>query len=304
MASVSCRGLPASWINGWLAAVGATVLDSRLRLHWTADATPVAVLSADGDDPIDVLATSWPNAKMLQELPLASNWRNGKNVLERKVPLEAFESRARAARRHPQSWTLSSTLTDLHVDKQGEVAHAPFDPAGPGTIKWLHHRLLKVHGHVKESSSCRIGDSLLGRSVRVNDNGLGFDHSRIGSQADFTGRWVDPVIEVLAFFGLALFPVRGRGTDGRLGSSARFSALQRGWRTVESRREGRSEVRFMWPAWCQGLDRFGIDALLDVWQPGRRYAWSRIGVHAAWKIVRYQPRGSGDRTTAFGSEHL
>ena len=35
MARVTCPGLPASWINGWLAAVGATVLDSRIRLHWT-----------------------------------------------------------------------------------------------------------------------------------------------------------------------------------------------------------------------------------------------------------------------------
>ena len=304
MASVSCRGLPASWVNGWLAAVGATVLDSRLRLHWTADATPVAVLSADGDDPIDVLAASWPNAKALQELPLASNWRDEKNVLKRRVPLDAFASRARAARCHPQSWTLSSTLTDLHVDKKGEVAHAPFDPAGPGTIKWLHHRLLKVHGHVKESSSCRIGDSLLGRSVRVKDNGLGFDHSRIGSQADFTDRWTDPVIEVLAFFGLALFPVRGRGTDERLGSSARSSALQRGWRTVKSKRKGQSEVRFLWPAWHQGLDHFGIDALLDAWQPRRKHAWERFGVHAAWKIVPYQARAQLDSTRAFGSERL
>ena len=39
MARVRCPGLPASWVNGWLAAVGVTVLDSRIRLHWTADST-------------------------------------------------------------------------------------------------------------------------------------------------------------------------------------------------------------------------------------------------------------------------
>ena len=40
MAEVICPGLPASWINAWLAAVGATVLDPRLRLHWTRGGTP------------------------------------------------------------------------------------------------------------------------------------------------------------------------------------------------------------------------------------------------------------------------
>ena len=43
MTRVTCPGVPASWINGWLAAVGATMLDSRIRLQWTADRTPVAV---------------------------------------------------------------------------------------------------------------------------------------------------------------------------------------------------------------------------------------------------------------------
>lgn len=28
MRSLTCPGLPASWLNGWLAAVGATVLDT------------------------------------------------------------------------------------------------------------------------------------------------------------------------------------------------------------------------------------------------------------------------------------
>lgn len=46
MARVTCPGLPASWINAWLAAVGATVLDSGIRLHWTAE-TALAVLSAE-----------------------------------------------------------------------------------------------------------------------------------------------------------------------------------------------------------------------------------------------------------------
>lgn len=299
MTSVQCRGLPASWINGWLAAVGATVLDRRLRLSWTRDATPLAVLSSDCD-PAEVLAESWPRAEALEELPLAANW-DADSVLERKIPLEAFTGRVRAARGNRHSWTISSTLTDLHIDQNGEVAHAPFDPAGPGTIKWLHHRLSKVHRQVERTPD-RLRESLSGCAVRVKDNGLGFDQTRLGSQSDWTGIWVDPVVEVLAFFGLALLPLRGRGTDDRLGRSSRSTALQRGWRSVESKDGERSEIRFLWPAWSPRLDCDGVDALLDVWPPERKSAWPRLGVHAAWRIVPYRPRAQSDATRAFGSE--
>ena len=60
MTQVPCPGLPADWINGWLAAVGATVLDARIRLHWTTEGTPLAVLSAaegrSGRGPCRVMA--------------------------------------------------------------------------------------------------------------------------------------------------------------------------------------------------------------------------------------------------------
>ena len=104
-------------------------------------------------------------------------------------------------------------MTDLSVDESGEVAHAPFDPAGPGTIKWLHHRLVKVHGRMWTDSAAQFRESLAGQAERVKDNGLGFDQTRLGSLQDATDPWVDPVIEVFAFFGLALLPVRG--TRGR-----------------------------------------------------------------------------------------
>ena len=61
MAEVICRGLPASWLNAWLAAVGTTVLDSRIKLRWTTDSTPRAVLCAEGVDPVEALAASWPD---------------------------------------------------------------------------------------------------------------------------------------------------------------------------------------------------------------------------------------------------
>ena len=299
MRSLTCPGLPASWLNGWLAAVGATVLDTRIRLHWTADSTPVAVLSAADIDPVEALVASWPDTGFLTDLPIAEHW-NDAGQLRRKVPVEEFAARARAARSHPHSWTLSSTMTDLCVDGNGEVAHAPFDPAGPGTIKWLHHRLTKVHAQVVPSID-RIGDSFAGRAVRVKDNGLGFDQTRLGSQSDTTSIWVDPVVEVLAFFGLAMLPVRGAGIDERLDRSSDARETQRGWLgTLGSRRER----RFMWPAWRHPLDSAGIDALMDVWTPRRKAAWSRIGVHDGWQTVQFKPRGSADTTRAFGAEQL
>ena len=299
MTQVICPGLPGGWINGWLAAVGATVLDARVRLHWTTNGAPLAVLSSSKEDPLAALVESWPDAALLSALPIAESWR-GAGEVRRKVPVEAFGARTRAARGHPYAWTLSSTMTDLCVDERGEVTHAPFDPAGPGTIKWLHHRLMKVHQHV-EPTAGRIGDSLAGRAGRVKDNGLGFDQTRLGSQADDAAIYVDPVVEVLAFFGLALLPVRGPGGDRRLDRFANVRERQRGWRMTS---ENRDQRRFHWPAWGQPLDSSGIDALLDAWNPERRHAWMRVGVHAGWRAVPFQRRASADTTRAFGAERL
>ena len=299
MTQVACPGLPAPWINGWLAAVGATVLDSRLRLHWTSDGGLVAVLSAAEVDPVEALVESWPDRALLSDLPIAEAWK-GAGQIRRKVPVDAFVARARAARSHRYSWTLSSTMTDLCVDENGEVAHAPFDPAGPGTIKWLHHRLMKIHRQV-EPTAARIRDSLAGHAVRVKDNGLGFDHTRIGSLSDMTSIWIDPVVEELAFFGLAILPVRGRGADRRLDRRADLREMQRAWRKLRGTRNLRC---FNWPAWRQPLDSTGIDALMDAWSPDSKDTWPRLGVHAGWRSVRFEPRGSADATRAFGAERL
>ncbi|MDE0023406.1 MAG: hypothetical protein OXP69_03235 [Spirochaetaceae bacterium] len=299
MAETICPGLPASWINAWLAAVGATVLDSRIRLRWTMGRTPAAVLVAAGVDPVEALAASWPDREMLSELPIAERWRDTP-PMPRRIAVEAFQARARAARGHPFSWTLSSTVTDLSLDAKGEVAHAPFDPAGPGTIKWLHHRLLKVHGEV-EPSAGRLTQSLLGTAERITDNGLGFDLTRMGSQADGSAMTVDPVVEVLAFFGLALLPVRGTGTDASRHRSSYSPAVQRGW--VRARAD-RRRYRFKWPAWSPALDRAAIDALLDIWKPDEKRRWDRCGVHAGWQTVQFKPRATADATRAFGAERI
>lgn len=299
MTAVTCPGLPGDWINGWLAAVGATVLNSKLRLHWTTGGVPRAVLTAPEADPVDLLATGWPSRTLLDALPIAEHWKDTP-AIGRKVPVEDFVARVRGARADANSWTISSTMTDLHVETNGEVAHAPFDPAGPGTVKWLHHRLMRLHDAV-EMSCERLTESLVGTAPRVTNNGLGFDLTRMGSQADRTDKSVDPVVEVLAFFGLALLPVRGRGTDARLDRRVRSSAIQRGW-TRE--RDERRQLRYCWPAWGTPLDRDGIDALLDLWAPGKKETWSEISVHAGWQTIRYEPKATADSTRGFGSERL
>lgn len=301
MHELVCPGLPGHWINGWLAAVGATVLDPRLQLRWTEGSAKTAVLASSDGLPVDVLASAWPNESALRDLPLAEVWRGAAPLSPggRRVSAESFAQRARAARSHASSWTLSSTMTDLAVARDGLVGHAPFDPAGPGKVKWLHHRLVKLCGHIPSSRiGAFIAESLAGEAVRVKDNGLGFDHARLGSAADTSGNLVDPVIEVLAFFGLALLPVRGLGIDGRISRLRPPDAIQRGWsRTGDNR-------AFHWPAWHAPLGAPAIDALLDAWQPDRRASWRPYGVHAGWRTVAYTPRSAADPTRGFASEQL
>ena len=297
MAEIICPGLSASWVNAWLAAVGATVLVPDLRLRWTLDGSPRAVLCAEESDPAGLLADAWPSPAELKDLPLSTSWGDTPPV-PRRVSVQAFVARTRALGSHPSSWTLSSTMTDLDVEGNGEVVHAPFDPPVPRGFT-LHDRLVRV-SELVEPSVERLVESLHGTAARVKNNGLGFDIKRLASQADDTDPWVDPVIEVLVFFGLALLPVRGIGTDRRTNKSARSSARQRGWK----RDRAGTELRFHWPAWSPPLDSAAIDALLDIWSWKDRRRWASVGVHGGWRTVRFQRRSSRDVTRGFGAERL
>ena len=312
MTEVECPGLPADWLNAWLAAIGLLVLEPRLRLSWTQGASPNAVLTTNSgaEDPLMLAARAWPSSERLQAMPIAQH-REGLLEMRRTVPLEVFQQRAELARSHPDSWTLSSTVTDLCVDVAADktVRHAPLDPKGPGTIKWLHHRLLKSHSMVEQPGDAIIA-TLRGYGKRVVDNGLGFDASRITALADGANKVVDPVIEVLAFFGLRIFPMRGAGVEGgRSDTGVRLATRQRGW---SPDRNQKSRLQHMkWPAWTRALDLAGVDALLDAWadqvsrytraqrMPGA--ALAQLGIHAAWQTRPYQRRGSSDNTVGFTS---
>ena len=327
MHEFTCPGLPASWVNAWLAAVGATVLDPRIRLRWTVEGAPVAVLSSDELEPVEALAASWPDRAFLDNLPIARSW-NDTGTLEQNVPVDHFVGRVRKARGDRFAWTLSSTMTDLALNGK-KVANASFNLGVPNGVT-LHERLLKVHSQAGAMNVQRLNNSLVGQAPRVRNNGLGFDITRLGSLADASdtkhpnsGRWIEPVVELLAFFGLKLLPVRAQGVEDRIGypdkrqrgmvteSSAKTTTKgrigdpdkrQRGWRRAPGGAESR---RFVWPAWRQPLDTAGIDALLDLWNPWRKQAWDALGIHAGWRSVEYQiRRGSNEATRGIGSEIL
>ena len=76
---------------------GSLFWDDRIRLHWTTDGSPVAVIAAEAIDPVDALVESWPDAAALAELPIAEGWRGAANAAPEGSPSRAFATRARAA---------------------------------------------------------------------------------------------------------------------------------------------------------------------------------------------------------------
>ena len=306
-----CPGLPAEWINGWLAAVGITVLDPEIRLSWTSDPSPIAVLHHPDKEPGVAAAEAWPSRSRLEEMPLDVD-RDGNGPLKRNPDVAIFRARIKAATGHQDAWTLTSTLTDLAFHTRGQAAHGLFDPPVPKGLV-LFERLIEVHSRALEDDQeihDRISGSFDGIPNLAKCNGLGFDIFRRPGLAKSKRALilVDPIVEVLAFFGLALLPVRG---DGIRQDEARVR--QKGF-GIEVRRKD----EFVWPAWGQPLDRWGIDALLDAWhqtwKPHKaddglewrmsRLDWDRLGVHAGWATRPYRPTASNDITKGFSSERI
>lgn len=287
MTELACPGVTADWLNGWLAAIGATVLVDGLHLTWTEGASPTAVFSTDADCDIaaviaDALPTtewveSLPTARVvdgIEEFPLNPNWA-------------AFSQRARIARAHAAGWVLSSFYTDALLDRgQAVVEKGPFLPGMPGKANSLHDRLRKLTEALDQVS---VEETLAGNGVRVQQFGLGFDVTRLGSLGDRTDHWVDPAIELLALAGLRLFPTRSNGAT---------QARQRGWTGPRTRTGS-----FRWPAWRPVLDAMAIDAFLDIYWSTTRPT-SSLGVIAEWEMVPYNSLGSQDSNRGFGSRQM
>lgn len=286
MAERTCPGLPADWLNGWLAAVGITVLVPGMTLRWTDEPVPIAVLAVPGDgDPADLIAASWPTAGDVAALPIV---RHRSDLLELSLNCEVptWVERAALARNTATAWTLSSLYTDLGwADRRQPrgVERGQFHTPMPGRDNTVYDRLRKLVA----LGEPEVVKSLDGVGTRVRNYGLGFDSTRIGSLADDSDQLIDPVVEVLAFYSLAILPVRGNGLQRR----------QRGWRGA------RSPLAFRWAAWRSALDHDGIDALLDLIH-GERVRSDRVGVTALWEVAPYEPRSKKELTRGFSSRRV
>lgn len=283
-----CPGLPADWLNAWLAAIGALVLVPELRLHWSDDPIPLAVLTSPGDDdPAALIAAAWPTAEDIASLPIARNLA-GHRELALNPSVDDWTDRVEIARSARFGWTLTSLYTDLawsSAERSHTIERGQFHTPMPGRDNTMHDRLRKLVGPSVPEDVTR---SLEGGGGRVANYGLGFDVSRISSLADESSMMVDPLIEVLAFFGLALFPSRGDGSRRR----------QRGWSrfTMEA-------GAFRWFTWAEPLDVAGVDALLDVAATGVDGA-RRAAATGSWEIVPFEARGTSDVTRGYGSRRV
>ncbi len=291
MREESAAGVTLDWLNAWLAALGVTVLVPEVRLRWTSEVVPSAcfVLPPDSPSLPELVGAALPSVDDLSRLAIARQRADVKE-LTRQVSLEVYVERAGMARQLKDT-SLSSTLTDLVAELPNDgLPHSPFDPPAPQGIT-LWQRVLSCRKAILDPA-VDVDASLSGRGRRIANNGLGFDARRLvaGVRQGAPLR-VDPVIEVLAFCGLALFPIRGNGAEARA----------RAW-TGPGGRPG----SFQWCAWAPPLDRWAIDALLDMVGSARATAAvaSHLGITEWYRTVPYQRRGAADPTRAYGAERV
>lgn len=242
------RGLPADWLNAWLAAIGIALLNDDVHLSWTREPRPCAQFHHPDQELGELIATRLPSDPEIDSLAIAKTLLPGS--FTRKVSLTSYQERVPVARARGDL-SLSSSVTDLH-SITGELEHSPLDPPAPrGTTLW--DRIAKCREELGDPASA-VADTLRGAGRRVQANGLGFDHKRFLAPSDPIGEvWVDPVIELLASAGISLIPIRG---DGR-------KTTTRGW-------AGPALIpgSFTWPVWDEPLDLAAIDAVLDLWWSG------------------------------------
>lgn len=279
-----CPGLPADWLNAWLAAVGATTMVDGMCLRWSDDPTPVAILSSPSDRPIDgelgeALAAM---GDVLAVSPLAE--RPGEPRVPQNLERSQFENLADRHRASGLSWHISSLYTDLVRDEKQStrVVKGPFLFGAQGGDPPLNRLRALVPDAVG------LSDALDGTGQRIEAKGFGLDVTRIGSQSDKSDVRVDPVIELLGFNGLALLPVRGRDK----------TIVQRGWKTPYKERGS-----FRWMTWSVPLDRFGIDALLDI-DLDRSTKRRLASVTSRWESVLYPGSGGNDVNRGYASRRV
>jgi hypothetical protein len=277
-------GLPADWLNGWLAAIGVTVLVPGARLCWTGGGVPSAVFETDQPaDLAKMVADALPTAETLACSAIARTLPRTEQDFRRNVTLTAFRERA-VAERHAGEGILAASVSDLRADLNPDnLEHGAFDPPAPrGETLWSRATSC-AHALATADIAGRVQDTFSGAGRREPLNGLGFDARRFPTGMHAARDvYADPVIELLAFAALPLFPVRGDGRQIR----------QRRWTDSSTKRGA-----FQWIAWQPALDRWGIDALLDL------AAQDISGLTLAmYQVVPYQPSAQADTTRAYFAE--
>ena len=276
-------GLPADWLNGWLAAIGVTTLVPAARLRWADTGVPFAVFETDQSvDLAEMVAEGLPTPEVLAHSVIARKLPGTEHDFDRNVTIEAFRERAVVERR-AGGGILAASVSDLSAEqKLDDLAHGAFDlPAPRGETLWSRATAC-AQALATVDIVEGVRGTLSGSGLRKKLNGLGFDARRLPSgmhPISEVGVFADPVAELLVFSALPLFPVRG---DGR-------RIRQRLWTDSNTRRGA-----FQWIAWRPALDRWGIDALLD--QPPQI---SRSLTLAKYQVVPYQLSDPNDRRAYF-----
>lgn len=280
MAEYPAPGLTADWLNAWLAAIGITVLLPDAKLLWTDDPLPKAIFTLpDDSEPLaERVAAALPSPTEIDQLAIAG--------MGRKVWLAEYQMRAAGARATNDS-SMSSSVTDLALDKDGLAEHGPLDPPAPRG-ETLFTRLVACRRDLDDRVQPAVTATLAGTAERRPMNGLGFDYRRLRPPP--ANNTVDPMVECLAFDALKLFPVRGNGRVGR----------QRGWTAP-----GGTPGAFTWVSWRPPLDVWAIDALMDEFYTSHSGVEARSkGVTAVFSSVPYQRRSDSDVTRAYASERI
>nr|PZN32549.1 MAG: hypothetical protein DIU67_07980 [Actinomycetota bacterium] len=292
MSGFMAPGLSGDWLNGWLAAIGVTVLLDDVRLSWTSDPVPHAVFSGANVSELPArLAAILPEGSVIEALACGG--------LGQAIDLSQFAERAGRARRD-DDWSLALLATDLTPVHGDRLPTGPFNPGVPQGIP-LWKRLLTCVQAIRGSDAAElIAASLAGHAVRFPTNGLGFDVRRLaGSVPGEADKFADVVVEWLSFYGACLHPMSNWGAG----------PVQRGW----SPRPDRPGA-FKWPVWSVSLDRWAIDALLDSFYraversradaaAARRLpgAVKGAGLIAVFETRPFLPTGSADPTRGYAS---
>jgi hypothetical protein len=218
-------GLPADWLNGWLAAIGVTVLVPGARLCWTDDGVPSAVFeTAQLADLPKVVADALPTPETLARSAIARRLPETEHDFGRNVTLAAFQERAAIGRRVGEG-ILAASVSDLSADlKPDNLEHGAFDaPAPRGETLWSRATAC-AQALATADIAQRVRATFEGSGRREALNGLGFDARRFPAGMHAARDvYADPVVELLAF---TAFPCSrpGETADGSGSASGQTAA--------------------------------------------------------------------------------